>query len=314
MLRAFRRHKTSEGAEGLVSNRRIDDNDHDDSDRNIHTTTTTKTTTTTVKKAVGMEKRRLSCRERWVVWLNLPQSKKHQLAKKAASSDENLKKLSQPRSLLRSSLSGPSSPLAPALFDMVNDMPFSQRELDSLRLDFEILKRQKDQVATEILARIGDEFSHDKIYPKSNRSIQPGKWSSLGLGIILLSGYERVLSRLDKPNHLANFLKQLVRHHCKRKWATPIEMRWLVAISRQVIMPFICQCRQLPHQQTSLLDDDGDDNGGSNGVGCDADDGMAKCEIHTVWSKFFLLLIGLISTAEIEVEQELEDLNDCSSI
>ena len=160
---------------------------------------------------------------------------------------------------------------------LMDEIGFTNDELKCLRQQFECLKQQRDEVAGEIYKCIQINF---KISPIQDA--HHNKWSTLGLGVTLLSGYERIINRLDKPQYLSLLMRHIVESHNKSKHVSTSEMRRLVAVSKQIVMPYICPCRQSTDNQMPTQ----------------------NCEIHDLWSKFFLLLIGLISSAEIQLEQE----------
>ena len=101
---------------------------------------------------------------------------------------------------------------SPINFDEITR--FNEEEIELIWNSFGFLiKHHREEMAVEIMKAVGQNVKGSVEAFEKNRFALRDRWAELGLGLILLSGLERFILRLERPDKMQEMTKRLVEMH-----------------------------------------------------------------------------------------------------
>ena len=157
-------------------------------------------------------------------------------------------------------------------------------EVDILRQSFQvIINKNRDGIALTMLAAITQRVEGaNESYTVCKKDACGNSWESLGLGIILLSGIERLLNRIHKVNRLSATVEHFIQIHSSKYQVCSTMMADALKVSRDVIVEEFHQYNPSTFNQVSVGD------------------------LQQIWLRFFALIIKLFLQSKVRMKMMKE--------
>ena len=153
-----------------------------------------------------------------------------------------------------------------------DSVEFSNEEMAMLKNSFDhIVNKSRDEMAEKILDNIQHEVIGALQRHRENQYLESDNWRDWGLGMILLSGVERLLLRVNSPKQLQTIAKYLLKHHQDMD----IDSNMLVA-SIEAASPVILMTVKNLHETSNE---------------------PCHCDLCQLWLRFFCYIIYIFRSA-----------------